>query len=124
MSTELTAASNAVKQLGTPQVYHLMDGETANGTYADKDTTTTGTQIMRAGKYALEAFGTWDGADITLTGKTARMSALLANDSINLTSAAPRMMVELAEGEYVAAVLANVGASTSLSCTLTLIEAY
>lgn len=124
MSTELTNASNAVKQLGTPQIYHLMDGETANGTYANKDTTTTGTQVMQAGRYAFEAWGTWDGADITLTGRTPLMTSLLANNSINLTSAAPRMVVEIVAGEFVAAVLNNAGASTSLSASLTLLEAF
>lgn len=124
MSTELTAASNAVKQLGTSQVYHLMDGETANGTYANGAVTTTGVQVMRAGKYVFEAWGTWDGADITLTGKTILMPSLLANSSINLTSTTSRIEVDVAEGEYVAATLANAGASTSLDSALTLIEGY
>lgn len=124
MSTDIQAAADATLRRGVTHVYSLLNAETVNGTYANGAVTTSGTQVMRAGKYVFEAWGTWDGGDITLTGKTALMTNLLANSSINLTSTAPRITVDVAEGEYVAATLANAGASTSLSAALTLIEGY
>lgn len=102
------------------KIYTFAAPATVDGNYPN----TTGFRIQKAGLYHFEATGTYDGADVNLYSKQTNHPAFSETEGCELVSGATRAPVELAEDEEVYAVVANDGASTSLTITLVLIEQF